>query len=77
MCNVEDSLDIVWFRRDGTIVDAKTMAPGGMQPAEECEALYAPAGNGAYLYALETRNGFLKSRHIMKDKSRLVLESLR
>ncbi len=77
MCNVEDSLDIIWFRRDGTIIDAKTMTPGGMQPAEECEALTAPAGNGAYLYALETRNGFLKSHNISKDKSRLVPESLR
>lgn len=77
MCNVKAPLDVAWFKADGAVVDTKLMEPGPTQPAEGCPALYQPENNGAYLYALEARKDFFKENKISKDKSRLVVESLK
>jgi len=77
MCNVAAHLDIAWFKADGSIVDTKSMEPGPTQPAEGCPVLYQPESKGAYLYALEAHKDFFKENKISKDKSRLVVESLK
>lgn len=59
MCNVEVSLDIVWFRANGTILDALTMAPGGVRDPARCTHVYQPRRFGTYLFALELPEGSL------------------
>ncbi len=77
MCNMKTSLDIAWIRPDGSFVDVQTAEPGPEQTTEDCPKLYAPAGNGAYMYALEAMSGFFSKNTITKDKSRLVIESVK
>lgn len=53
MCNVEEALDIVWIRRDGTILDIQRMEPGARIHPLFCTDVYSPRRMGAYRYALE------------------------
>jgi uncharacterized membrane protein (UPF0127 family) len=65
MRNVEASLDIGFFRADGTVVDILRMEPDNR--------LYGPAE--AFKYALEARAGFFAEKGIGRS-SRLLVESL-
>jgi uncharacterized membrane protein (UPF0127 family) len=65
MRNVEASLDIAFFRADGTVVDILRMEPDNR--------LYGPAE--AFKYALEARAGFFNEKGIGRN-SRLFVESL-
>jgi len=65
MRNVEASLDIAFFRADGTVVDILRMEPDNR--------LYGPAE--AFKYALEARAGFFGEKGIGRN-SRLFIESL-
>ena len=65
MRNVETSLDIAFFRADGTVVDIMRMDPG--------ENLYGPTES--FKYALEAKAGFFEQKGIGRN-SRLLVESL-
>lgn len=53
MCNVTAPLWIVWYREDGSVLDAQRMLPGERVPAALCRDIYAPRRAGRYQYALE------------------------
>ncbi len=57
MCNVEVPLDIIWFRANGSILDALLMRPGGVGNPSLCAQTYQPRRFGAYQFALELPEG--------------------
>jgi uncharacterized membrane protein (UPF0127 family) len=65
MRNVEASLDIAFFRADGTVMDILRMEPDNR--------LYGPAGN--FKHALEARADFFGEKGVGRS-SRLLVESL-
>lgn len=60
MCNVRASLDILWVRSDGRVLDRAEMLPGPALPASLCRTLYSPRSFGSYRFALETPAGVLE-----------------
>jgi uncharacterized membrane protein (UPF0127 family) len=76
MCNVRAPLDIAWIGADGTLLDVQTLEPGP-ETTETCPIRYTASGNSVYMYALEAASGFFSKNSITKEKSRLLVESLR
>jgi len=60
MCNVLVGLDIVWFRANGTILDATTMRPGQVMDPIFCRNVYSPRRFGTYQFALELPEGAIE-----------------
>lgn len=57
MCNVLVPLEIVWFRANGTVLDAVTMRPGGVGDPARCVQTYGPRRFGTFRFALELPAG--------------------
>lgn len=73
MCNVRAPLDMIWFRRDGSVVHAARAQPGPRMSAGACPALYGPAPFLRYRYVLETPAGALDDLGVKVETLRLRL----